>query len=103
MTSDDRLREALTDLMRCLNTATPISGDLAASMRQARSALAAQPAPSASNGLLRARIAAALCRSQEWCDGTCPDVEGSEAIHGRHVDIVVAALDSAVVPQEKER
>jgi hypothetical protein len=37
-------------------------------------------------------LAEALCRTQDRCDGTCPDVEGALAIHGKYAAEVLAAM-----------
>ena len=41
---------------------------------------------------LEERLADLLCSTQEWCDGTCPQVETTAVIHGHHVRTILTAL-----------
>jgi hypothetical protein len=44
------------------------------------------------DGLDVERLARAMCQTQQWCDGTCPDIEGATAIHGAEAAAILAAL-----------
>jgi hypothetical protein len=52
---------------------------------------ASPPPPSTLTPETVERFAKALCDTQEWCDGTCPQVEGEAAIHGHHAKVLWAA------------
>jgi hypothetical protein len=39
-----------------------------------------------------AALAEALCWTQDRCDGTCPDVEGAVAIHGKYAAAIIERL-----------